>query len=112
MRSTIGDVLIEVEILAELLEAGVQVADVGHRLDDGFAVEGEDEAQGGVRGGVLRTEVEGPQVLLFGACPGFATLPGAYLPAAPPFAVVAASRSATRTNAALMVELGVNSPPA
>ena len=59
-----GDVLVEVEVLAELLEAGMQIADVGHRLDDGFAVQGEDEAQGGMRGRVLRTEVEGPEVVL------------------------------------------------
>ena len=29
-----GDVLVEVEVFAELLEAAVQIADVGHRLDD------------------------------------------------------------------------------
>ena len=61
-----GDVLVVVEVFAELLEAGVQVADVGHGLDDGLAVEGEDEAQRGVRGRVLRAEVERPEVLLVG----------------------------------------------
>ena len=62
-----GDVLVEVEVLAELLEAAVQVADVRHGLDDGLAVEGEDEAQRGVRGRVLRPEVERPEVFLVGA---------------------------------------------
>ena len=61
-----GDVLVEVEVFAELLEATVQVADVGHRLDDRLAVEGEEQAQRGVRGRVLRAEVERPEVLLLG----------------------------------------------
>jgi len=53
-----GDILVVVEVLAELLEAAVQVADVGHGLDDGLAVEGEDEAQRGVRGWVLRPDID------------------------------------------------------
>ena len=57
-------VLVEVEIFAEFLEAGVQVADVGHGLDDGLAVECEDEAQCGVRGRVLRAEVQSVEELL------------------------------------------------
>ena len=40
-----GDVLVVVEVLAELLETGVQKADVRHGLDDRFAVECEDEPQ-------------------------------------------------------------------
>ena len=48
------DVLVEVQVLAELLEPRVQVADVGRRLDDPLAVELQDQAQGRVRGGVLR----------------------------------------------------------
>jgi hypothetical protein len=38
-----GDVLVVVEVLAELLEAGVQKADVRDRLDDRLAVQGEDQ---------------------------------------------------------------------
>ena len=44
----------------------VQVADVRDGLDDRLAVEREDEAQRGVRGRVLRAEVQGVEVLLVG----------------------------------------------
>ena len=55
----VGDrhVLVVVEVLAELLEAGVQVADVGHGVDDPLAVELQHQPQRGVRGRVLRAEV-------------------------------------------------------
>ena len=65
-----GDVLIEVEVLAELFEAAVEIADIGDGLDDGFAIESQNEAQRGVRGWMLRTEIEGPQVILLGAFQG------------------------------------------
>jgi hypothetical protein len=42
----------------------VEEPDVRHGLDDRLAVEGEDEPQGGVRGRVLRAEVQGVQELL------------------------------------------------
>ena len=42
-----------------LLDAGVQEADVGPRLDDGLAVEFEYHAQHAVRGRVLRPHVQG-----------------------------------------------------
>ena len=45
--------------LALFLDAGVQEADVGHRLGDGLAVQFDDHAQHAVRGRVLRTHVEG-----------------------------------------------------
>ena len=57
-------VLVEVEMLAQLLEPAVQVADVRHRVDDLLAVEREHQAQRRVRRRMLRTEVERPQVLL------------------------------------------------
>ena len=65
------DVLVEVQVLAELLEARVQVADVGRRLDDPLAVELEDQAQRRVRGGVLRPEVERPGEPASPRCPSF-----------------------------------------
>ena len=43
---------------------GVQEADIRHRLDDGLTVEREDEAQGSVRGWVLRPKVERPEEFL------------------------------------------------
>jgi hypothetical protein len=49
-------------VLAELLEAGVQVADVRRAPGDALAVELEDEAERGVRRGVLGPEVEDPAV--------------------------------------------------
>ena len=60
------DVLIEVEVFTQLLEPGVQVADVRDGVDYGLAVEREDEPQGGVRGRVLGAEVQGVEELLIG----------------------------------------------
>ncbi len=51
-------------MLAELLEAGVQIADVGKGIDHALAVEHQHDAQRGVRGRVLRTEIERPQVVV------------------------------------------------
>ena len=59
-----GDVLVVVQRFAELLEAGVQVADVGHGLDDPLAFQLQHQPQGGVRGRMLGAEVHRPQVRL------------------------------------------------
>ncbi len=56
------DLLVELG-LAGLLDAGVQVADVGGEGDDGLAVDLEHEAQHAVGGGVLRAHVEDHGVL-------------------------------------------------
>ena len=56
-------VLIEVEMLAQLLEPAVQIADVRHRIDDPLAVERQHEPQRRVRRRMLRTEIERPQIL-------------------------------------------------
>ncbi len=53
-----GDRLLVVLDLELLLDAGVQVADIGLALDHGFAVELEHQAQHAVRGRVLRPHVE------------------------------------------------------
>src|SRR5207247_335214 len=45
-------------VFPELLEPGVQVADVGDDANDGLAVELDDEPQHPVRGGVLWAEVD------------------------------------------------------
>ena len=58
------DVLVELEVFAQLLEPGVQVADVRRRLDDPLAVELEDQPQRRVGGRMLRPEVERPGGLL------------------------------------------------
>ena len=58
------DVLVVVQVLADLLEARMQIADVGHGVDHPFAVELQHEPQGGVRGGMLRAEVQRPEVVL------------------------------------------------
>ena len=58
------DVLVEVQMLAEFLEPGVQIPDVGRGFFDPLAVELEDEPQRRVRGRVLRPEVERPGRLL------------------------------------------------
>ena len=60
----IGYILVVIEMLAELLKAGVQVADVRHGVDDPLAFEFQDQPQRRMRGRVLRAEVHGPQVRL------------------------------------------------
>ena len=57
-----ADVLVVVVMLAELLEARVQVADVRRTAGDTLAVEFKHKAQSRVRRGVLRAEVENPTV--------------------------------------------------
>ena len=57
------DILVIVEVFAEFLEAAVQVTDVGHGLDDGFPIEGEDQAQRGVRRRVLRPKIQRPLII-------------------------------------------------
>ena len=44
--------------LAGLLDAGMQVADLGTDADDDFAVDLDDQAQHAMRGGVLRAHVQ------------------------------------------------------
>ena len=60
-------VLVVREVLAQLLEAAVQIADVGNGFHDPFTVQREHQPQRRVRCGVLRTEVQGPEILLFGS---------------------------------------------
>jgi len=57
-----GDVLVVIEVLAELLEPAVQVAYVHRARQDPLAVQLQHVAQRGVRGRMLRTEVENPNV--------------------------------------------------
>src|SRR5690349_13045886 len=61
-----GDVLVVIEVFAELFEAAVEVADVGGDADDPLAVEFQYESEGGVGGGMLRAEVEGPSLAALG----------------------------------------------
>ena len=51
------DLLVELG-LAGLLDAGVQIADVGHERDDGFAIDLEHQAKHAVRRRMLRAHVE------------------------------------------------------
>ncbi len=62
----VGDrhVLVEIEALADLLEARVQEADVGNGVRHPLAVQLQHQAQGGMGGRVLRTEIHRPQVRL------------------------------------------------
>ena len=59
-----GHVLVVREVLPDLLEPGVQIAHFGHRVDDPLAVELEHEPKRRVRGRVLGSEVERPEVVL------------------------------------------------
>ena len=55
-------VLVVVVVLAEFFEPGVQVADVRGDARDAFAIKLHDQAQRGVRGRMLRSDVEDPTV--------------------------------------------------
>src|SRR6516225_1129602 len=57
-------VLIEIEILAEFLEARMQVTDIGHRANHRFAIKGQNEAQRRVCGGMLWTKIQRVQEFL------------------------------------------------
>jgi len=57
-----GHVLVEVQMLAQLFEATVQVTDVGNGVDDLLTVQREHQTQGGVRRRVLRSEIQSPDV--------------------------------------------------
>ena len=51
------DDLVVRAVLGKLLDAAVQEADVGARVDDGLSVELEDDAQNAVRARMLRAQV-------------------------------------------------------
>src|SRR3954447_13060031 len=51
------DILVEVEVLAELFETAVQIADIWHRIDDALTVECQNYPQGRVRRRMLRPKV-------------------------------------------------------
>ena len=55
-------VLVVIEMLAELFETAVQVADVRDRADDALAVEFKDESQGRMRRRMLRAKIERPSI--------------------------------------------------
>src|SRR5271166_1554229 len=59
----VGDrhILVVVEMLTQLLEARVQITDIGRGLEDSLAVELENQAQGRMRGRMLGPEVERPR---------------------------------------------------
>src|SRR5262249_26315529 len=54
------DILVVIEMFAELLESRMEVADIGCCLQDAFAVELENQAKCGVCSGMLGTEIERP----------------------------------------------------
>ncbi len=60
------DVLVVVQVLADLLEARVQIADVGHRVEHPLAVQEQHDPQRGVGGRVLRAEIQRPDVVVRG----------------------------------------------
>src|SRR5450755_1587272 len=46
-----------------LLDASVQEADIGHRLDDRLALDGQDQAQHSMRAGVLGTHIDSHPII-------------------------------------------------
>ena len=58
-----GDILIVIQMLHELFEAGMEIPNMRRGFDDPLAVEFEDEAERGVGGRMLRAEIEGPFVV-------------------------------------------------
>ena len=61
----VGDryVLVVIQMLADLLEARVQVTDVGNGIDNPLAVQFQNNPQRRMRCRMLRTEVKRPQVV-------------------------------------------------
>ena len=59
----VGDALPPGLLLHRLLEPGVQIADHGREPDDVLAVEVDDQPEHPVRGGMVRAEVDGEDVL-------------------------------------------------
>ena len=59
-----GHILVEVKVLAQLLETGMQIADVWHRIDDGLTIERQNQSQRGVCRRMLRTKVQRPEIFL------------------------------------------------
>ena len=57
-----ADILVVVVMLAELLEAAVEVSDVGDGPHDPLAVQFKDDTEGGVGGRVLGTKIEYPPI--------------------------------------------------
>jgi hypothetical protein len=66
-----GDVLIVIQMLADLFEPAVQITDVGARVDDLLPFDLQNEPQRGMRRRMLRPEIEGPAVFLFDGSGGF-----------------------------------------
>jgi hypothetical protein len=58
-----GHVLVEREMFADFLEAGMQIAHLGHRIDHPLALELQHEPQGGVGRRMLRAEIQRPEVI-------------------------------------------------
>ncbi len=61
------DVLIEVQMLAQLFEAGMQIADVRNRIDNRLAIQRQNQPQRGMGRRMLRAEIQRPEILLFGS---------------------------------------------
>ena len=60
-----GDVLIEIQYLAELFEAAMQETDIGFRIDDHLAIELQHQTQRCVCCGMLRPEIQRPKTVAF-----------------------------------------------
>ena len=57
-RIAVADGVVPVAVLADLLDAAVQVAEHGVEVDDALTVDLEDDPEHAVRGGMLRAEVD------------------------------------------------------
>jgi hypothetical protein len=59
-----SDVLVVVEMLADFLEARMQIADVGNGIYDSLAIQFQKDPQGRMRRGMLGPEIQSPQEIL------------------------------------------------
>ena len=57
-----GHILVKIQMLAQFLETAVQIANVGHSIQNTLTIQRQHQSQSRVRRWVLRTEVERPNV--------------------------------------------------
>ena len=59
-----GHVLVVIQLFTNLLETRMQIPDIGHRVDNPFPIQFEDQPQSRVRGRMLGAKVQGPDIIL------------------------------------------------
>ena len=68
-----GDILIVIKHLGIFFKAGVQIANDRHATHHALAIKFQHQANGGMRGRMLRAEVQGPKIFICGKVAGVAS---------------------------------------